>query len=214
MARGLKRKPSSAGRPRFPHSIRGWTERTGVVTGAGRPRARPIRRPLLLISAAGPLELESYRPRNGCELRRPSSERGGCRARCLFREGGVSMNAHTAAGGLVNSQRPLRWLAKVVICASIGLALIAAWGFWQFGSVSAGLARLRGDQLLLDAYSKSFGSLEGGRVGTVEFNLLNKASRPVTVLGARSRCTCAAVRDLPMVVPSGQRRAITIVVFL
>lgn len=100
----------------------------------------------------------------------------------------------------------------MVICTNIGLALVAAWGFWQFGSFSAGLARLRGDRLLVDAYSKSFGSLEAGRVGTVEFNLLNTTWRPVTVLGARSSCTCAATDDLPMVVPSGGRRSIRILV--
>jgi len=112
----------------------------------------------------------------------------------------------------VAKARPLTWLAKVVICTSIGFALVAAWGFWQFGSGSAGLARLRCDRLLVDAYSKSFGSLEAGSVGTVEFNLLNTARRPVTVLGARSSCSCAAAGDLPMVVPSGGRRSITILV--
>jgi hypothetical protein len=117
----------------------------------------------------------------------------------------------TAADPVANA-RPLTWLAKVVICTNIGLALVAAWGSWHFGSVSAALARLRGDRLLVDAYSKSFGSVVAGRLETVEFSLWNTASRPVTVLGARSSCTCAAADDLPMVVPSGGRRSIRIIV--
>jgi hypothetical protein len=106
--------------------------------------------------------------------------------------------------------RHLTWLAKVIICTNLGLASVAVWGIWQFGSVSAGLAHLRGDPLLVDAYSKSLRSLEAGQVGTVEFKLLNTTRRPVTVLGARSSCTCAATGDLPMVVPSGGRGSITI----
>jgi hypothetical protein len=112
----------------------------------------------------------------------------------------------------VASARPTRYLAKVVICTSVVFALVAAWGYLQFGSVPAAMARLRGDQLLVDAYSKSFGPLEAEQSGTVVFNLLNTARRPVTVLGARSSCTCAAAGDLPIVVPSGERRSIRIVV--
>jgi hypothetical protein len=108
------------------------------------------------------------------------------------------------------ASRPVTWLMKVVICANAGLALVVAWGFWHFGSLSAGLARLRGERLLVDAYSKSFGSLEAGRVGTVKFSLWNTATRPVTVLGARSACSCAAGSDLPMVVPPGARRSVRI----
>ena len=99
---------------------------------------------------------------------------------------------------------------QVVICSNIGFALVAAWWLWQFGSVSAGLARLRGDRLLLDAYSKSFGTIEAGQLGTVEFNLMNTSSGQVTVLGARSSCTCAAADDLPTVVPPRGRQSIRI----
>jgi hypothetical protein len=104
-------------------------------------------------------------------------------------------------------KKPLSWMAMTLTITNIGLALLVASALFWFGSIGSALAYLGGDRLIVDAGSKSFGTLERGQVAAVIFQFTNMSKRPITVLGASSSCTCASVEDLPgTIAPAGGRQ--------
>jgi hypothetical protein len=98
-------------------------------------------------------------------------------------------------------KRAMRWLATTTILVAIGFASLLLGGIYQFGSAASALAYLRGDGLIPDAYTKSFGIAAGGEIRSLTFSLKNWTKQPIKVLGASSSCTCLVTSDLPAVVP-------------
>lgn len=86
--------------------------------------------------------------------------------------------------------------------AALGGMLGAHFGSDRIRQIEA---RIRGESLILDATSKSFGVVSPGKAGAVSFALKNISNKPVSVIGVNSSCTCTAVaHDLPMRVDSGK----------
>lgn len=82
-----------------------------------------------------------------------------------------------------------------------GISLLLILGIWCFGSSASALAYLRGDRLIPDTYTKSFGTVERGEICLLTFSLKNWTKQPIKVLGARSSCSCLVTSDLPAVIP-------------
>ena len=107
-------------------------------------------------------------------------------------------------------KRPMSWLATTIILVSIGFASLCVAGIRQFGSVSAALAYLRGDGLIPDVYTRSFGIVDKNERPTIEFSLTNYTEQPIKVVGSNSSCTCLVTSDLPMVVPPHARSTLRV----
>jgi Protein of unknown function (DUF1573) len=89
------------------------------------------------------------------------------------------------------------WTITTLVLASVGLLCLLAIAVRSFGGLVPALSYLRGDRLILDAHSKSFGTIDGGQRQTVTFKLTNMTDRPIRLLGAMSSCTCVAADQLP-----------------
>lgn len=95
------------------------------------------------------------------------------------------------------------WLAVTLLLAGLALAGVAQRAVRELGSLAGALAFLNGDRLIPDAYTKSFGTAQAGPSASVVFNLANKSTRPIKIMGSRSSCTCMALDGLPAVVQAG-----------
>jgi hypothetical protein len=98
-------------------------------------------------------------------------------------------------------KRAMSWLATTILFVNVGFALVLVVGIQWFGSAASALAYLRGDSLVPDAYSKSFGTAAKDERPSVEFLLRNRTEQPIKVLGVTRSCTCLATSDLPIVIP-------------
>jgi len=102
-----------------------------------------------------------------------------------------------SAGGDIRRRPLLSRRLRPVLFAAVGLALLGGWSFLRFGSISAGLAYLRGYRVFAERDTVWAGEVAAGTEATVAFQLRNLASSPVRVLGAKSDCACLALDDLP-----------------
>jgi hypothetical protein len=97
--------------------------------------------------------------------------------------------------------RSLSSTMMTVVFINIGLAALVAFALFQYGSLGAALAHLRGDPLVPDSYSKSVGDIREGV--NVSFRLTNTTRKPIELLGANTSCTCTVVSGLPVTIPAG-----------
>lgn len=85
---------------------------------------------------------------------------------------------------------------------TLGMLLaFAAWSSSRFGSVSRGLAYVRGERLFVDETSKSLENLRPGEERRVTFRVTNLSGRSLQLIGARTSCGCTGVQGLPMSIP-------------
>lgn len=100
-------------------------------------------------------------------------------------------------------RRPMSWASMTLMMTTLGLAALVAYALVRFGSIRAGIGHLRGDCLVPDSYTKSFGAVSQGAEPTVTFALGNVSGAPITILGARCSCSCNLPPSLPIqVLPS------------
>ena len=84
-------------------------------------------------------------------------------------------------------------------------------GLVEFSSVSSALAFLRGDRLIPDSYTRTIGAIDSSSDQVATFELTNHAKRPITILGARSSCSCVVSDDeLPIKFFHKEKRLLTI----
>lgn len=104
------------------------------------------------------------------------------------------------------------WLVMTLTLSIVALAVLAVWAVFQFGSIGNALSYSAGQRLIPDSTTRSFGNLwRGGESRTVIFRLTNFARRPITLVGARSQCTCAAVStSLPLTIPPSEARPLAV----
>jgi len=107
-------------------------------------------------------------------------------------------------------RKPLSWLVMAVIFTNVGLFIAAGLALYWFGGIGPAVANLKGDRLIADSYSKSFGTAESGQIPVVVFNMTNAANRPITILGVRSSCTCVVPDDIPMTVAPRESRPLRV----
>lgn len=98
----------------------------------------------------------------------------------------------------------LRTVLLTLLVSVSFLALGAGYGRYRFGSVSAGLAYLRGARFFVDEPIKK---LESGPVETLVplcYSLTNLTGHPVRLLGVTTTCTCTEVEKLPGTIGAGE----------
>jgi hypothetical protein len=111
-------------------------------------------------------------------------------------------------GSLAPSGPPTRkwassWLATTMILACAACALLLVVGIQLFGSTASTLAYLRGDPLIPDSYTKSFGTASEDERPSVAFRLMNCTKQTITILGSNVSCTCIIPSNTPLAVPPG-----------
>lgn len=104
----------------------------------------------------------------------------------------------------------MRVLGAILGLSTVGLTAVLIWLCISCGSLHAGISYLSGDRLLVDAPSRVTRDLAAGEEGAVEFVLSNRADIPITILGARSSCSCTATHDLPLRLPPSSSRSIRV----
>jgi len=117
--------------------------------------------------------------------------------------------------GLAPGLRPLRkmamsWLATTTILLVVGFVSLLIGATHWFGSVGSASAYLRGDGLIPDSYTMSFGTATAAERPSVAFALRNYTKQPIKVLGTNSSCTCLVTSGLPVVVPPNGRAVLTV----
>ncbi len=113
----------------------------------------------------------------------------------------VGQDEAPAPDALPARRRAMSWLATTIILINVGFAFVLVLGIQRCGSAASALAYLRGDSLVPDAYSKSFGTVSKDERPSVEFLLRNWSKQPIKVIGVTRSCTCLATSDLPIVIP-------------
>lgn len=108
--------------------------------------------------------------------------------------------------------RPARSLAATTIAAGLGLVLliIATYAGGGFSAIRMAYAYMRGETILVDSSTKSFGSAREGDRVSVSFGLTNGAGKPVRVVGCRAYCNCIVPDDLPFTINPHERRNLTL----
>jgi hypothetical protein len=126
----------------------------------------------------------------------------------------LGLNRRLAKGGSPSARsRMLSWTGLTGLLVIIGLGGLVVWSRAEFGSIESAIGYLRGERLIPDAYSKSFGSVEQGSAPVVAFTLTNFTGRPITVLGGSSTCTCVLLdKNFPLTIPASEHAILKIVV--
>jgi hypothetical protein len=118
----------------------------------------------------------------------------------------------TEAGVTKARATRVSWTAMTLSFISIGLIVSLTLAFCCFGSIPSAVAYLQGDRLIANRYLQSFGEVEQGQHAVVTFELTNASSREITILGARTLCTCVFAEDLPLSIPPRIRRTISVAI--
>lgn len=97
----------------------------------------------------------------------------------------------------------------VTLCLTLTLlALGAGYGKYRFGSVSAALAYLRGERLLVAKPTKSVSAIAGDRIA-LQYLLTNWTDHPISLIGAASSCTCTALESMPITLSAFESRLVS-----
>lgn len=106
--------------------------------------------------------------------------------------------------------KSLSWTAMTLIFANTGLGVLVVVAVYMFGSIESALGYLRGDRLIPEVRSKSFGLISGHADLLIPIRIKNLLRRPVRVLGAKTSCTCVVIDNLPMTLPPTSVSAIRV----
>lgn len=106
--------------------------------------------------------------------------------------------------------RPLFLQAtKLLGGAAFVLVLLALGSSFLFGSVSAALAKLRGESLGAPQYV-DFGTAKPGEVREETVPITNWTDRPIRLIGGTSDCSCITTKDMPVTILSNETYELTI----
>lgn len=111
--------------------------------------------------------------------------------------------------------RPLKrlakpWAARTTVLSALALALVASGAVFRFGSLSTAVAYLRGDRIIPDAYTKTFGEAAVRERPSIDFLLGNWAKEPIKVLGTNSSCSCLVSSGVPVVIRPGESAVLSV----
>lgn len=90
------------------------------------------------------------------------------------------------------------------------LSLLAGIAYLQFGSVDFALARLRSDRVSVQPSLVNVGEGVPGEIREVRVELTNRTEKSIRILGGTSDCSCSVLGDLPITIPPGEGRNITL----
>lgn len=115
-------------------------------------------------------------------------------------------------------RRALRAPASVAIASLAGaaglFAMLAGIGTWAFGSFDAALAYLRGERISVRPGFIDLGSGAPGQTMEASVELVNRTDKLVRIVGGTSDCSCVTTADLPIALPPGEARRVSIRIVL
>jgi hypothetical protein len=135
---------------------------------------------------------------------------------------GVDLTAVTA---LLICRPNLRgfWDERGRIARSVGsilgvylllMGVLVAVAYLGFGSIDASLASLRGERLSIHPSLVDMGEGLPGETRNTTVELTNRTDRPIRIIGGTSDCSCTVLADLPVTIPPGESRSISIAMHL
>jgi len=99
----------------------------------------------------------------------------------------------------------------MALSLALVVSLIGIWGWLAFGSPYAIPALARRQVVIARPGVIAVGQIEAGRQYRYAVDLINLSTKPVTVNGYQSPCTCVSVaEDLPVGLPASGRRRISV----
>jgi Methylamine utilisation protein MauE len=101
-------------------------------------------------------------------------------------------------------------LASGILVSAAALFALAGLSSWIYGSSESALARLRGEVLSAAPEYLQLGEGVPGQVLFAAVNVRNWSDQPVRLIGGSSDCSCVTTTDLPLTVPPGESRAVTV----
>lgn len=99
---------------------------------------------------------------------------------------------------------------STVIAAATFLGLLAGASILSFGSADAALAFFRGERLTVEPRLVDVGEGSTGENREVSVQVRNWTAKPIRIVGGTADCSCAVTDDLPLTVPSGEGRLLTV----
>jgi hypothetical protein len=94
--------------------------------------------------------------------------------------------------------------------AALVLGLLAGAGALVFGSADAALARIRGERVSVRPGMVDLGRGAPGQAVEATVELINRTASPVRIVGGTSDCSCVTTNDLPVTLPPGEGRPVTV----
>jgi len=103
------------------------------------------------------------------------------------------------------------WVSSLALSLALVVSLIGVWGWLAYGSPYAIPALARRQVVIVRPGVIAVGQIEAGHQYRYDVELINLSTKPVTVNGYQSRCTCFSVAEnLPVGLPASGRRRITV----
>ena len=98
--------------------------------------------------------------------------------------------------------------ARGPIALAAGTLLLAGlvWAAFSVDTIQSAYATLTGEVISVDATTKSFGIVPPGDPITLTFQLTNRGSRPIRLVGCMAYCNCITPPELPYTIATGETR--------
>lgn len=96
------------------------------------------------------------------------------------------------------NQNTISWIRHSLSIAALVISVLVAWAYLRFGSLTIALGYAGGQRLFVENASQDFGQVGVGQAVSIDFNVINLSKRVITIVGARSSCTCAVPEGLPL----------------
>jgi hypothetical protein len=109
------------------------------------------------------------------------------------------------------------WLRSVLsglLGVVVLLGLFTALGSLLFGSPGEALAYIRGERLSIRPRWIDLGAGELGESREVPVTLVNRTDKEIRIIGGTSDCACVTTKSLPVTIPPGEKRSVSLVVNL
>jgi len=97
-------------------------------------------------------------------------------------------------------------LVRHSIALIIFAGVLVSIGIIQFGSIDTAFAYVRGERLFLQPQVVTLDNCEVDTTLTTKFEVYNFTGQTVNILRASSDCSCVSTSDMPIEIPTGQRR--------
>jgi len=127
----------------------------------------------------------------------------------------------TAIAALLVARPDLRplWEHRGRIARTVGIGLgiyllvlgaVAGFVHYRYGSVDAALAGMRHERLSVNPPLIDMGQGVPGETRDATVELANRTDQPIRLIGGTADCSCTVIGDLPVTIPPGEARSITI----
>ena len=113
-----------------------------------------------------------------------------------------------------NRVRIVRTTAAVVGAYLLLMGVLVGFAHVAYGSVDAALAHLRNERISVNPSLIDMGEDVPGETREAAVELTNHTDQPIRLIGGTSDCSCTVLADLPVTIPPGEARSITVTVKL